>query len=323
MAELDRSAPARPRASPEDLGYDLEQRLRCMVRVHARIPEGAFTAGVLGTERTGYGAVLAPGTRVLTIAYLVTEAESVWLTLHDGTAVEAHVLGCDQASGLGVLAPLAALDLPGIEPGCSSQVAIADRVCIIGHGGADQAVPARIVARHEFAGYWEYLLEEALFAAPAHPQWGGAALLGADGRLLGTGSLLLQEHVGTEALEANMFVPVDLLDPVLRSLPGGETRPPAPRPWLGMYATVLQGKLVVAGVSAGAPAQRGGVRVGDVLLEVGNEPVDDLADLWRTLWRVGVPGQPLTLGVSRARGVVRLRVVPACREEHLMRPLRH
>src|SRR5262249_50821863 len=237
------------------------------------VPDEAFTASALGTERIGHGVVIGADGLVLTIGYLITEAESIWLTTHEGAVVPGHALAYDQVTGFGLVMPLGRLDAPVMKRGTAAPVAVGDGVTVIGHGGLEHALDARIIARREFAGYWEYLLEEALFTAPAHPQWGGTALVGEDGRLIGVGSLLVQEASGPDTIDANMFVPIDLLEPILEDMCKLGRPARAARPWLGLNATPLQGMLVVRGLTQGGPAQRAGVRLGDVLLAVAPQPL--------------------------------------------------
>src|SRR5579864_1709466 len=235
----------------ESTRFDLQAVYRSVVLLHTEISEDAYTAAILGTDRIGHGVVIRSAERklILTIGYLITEAESIWLTDYEGRVVEAYPLGYDPASGFGLVQPLGALDAPAIERGSASTLAVGDRVIVIGHGGARHSLEARLIARREFAGYWEYLLDDALFTAPPHPQWGGTALVGEDGRLLGIGSLFVEEAAGLDTVDANMFVPIDLLEPIFEDMLrfGRPTR--AARPWLGLYATPLQGMLVVRGLT--------------------------------------------------------------------------
>lgn len=330
MAETTEWAfPERLQPRQENLRFDLDAALQSVVQIHSEIPDEAFTASVLGTERMGHGVVigsdgLAAGTGlVLTIGYLITEAESIWLTTHDGAVVPGHALAYDQVTGFGLVMPLGRLDVPTMQRGSASSATVGDSVTVIGHGGLEHALDARIIARREFAGYWEYLLEEAIFTAPAHPQWGGTALVGHDGKLLGVGSLLVQEAAGPETVDANMFVPIDLLEPILEEMLKFGRPARAARPWLGLYATPLQGALVVRGLTQGGPAQRAGVKLGDVLLEVGGEPVSDLAELFRKVWRVGPAGSQISMTLARGRNTSRVRVTSADREDFLKKPRRH
>src|ERR1700681_2060338 len=187
------AAAVRPKA--QDYAYDLDQALAAVVGVRSIIPGDAFSAEPLGTERAGNGVLIRKDGLVLTIGYLITEAETIWLTLSDGRAVPGHVLGYDQETGFGLVQALARLDLPELPLGQSSAsgAPIGEPVVVGGAGGRHHSVAARIAARQEFAGYWEYVLDEAIFTAPAHPNWGGTALIGSGGDLLGVGSLQMQQ----------------------------------------------------------------------------------------------------------------------------------
>ena len=241
-----------------------------MVGVRAIIPPDAFTADTLGTDRAGNGVLIRSDGLVLTIGYLVTEAETIWLSLIDGRNVPGTVLAYDQATGFGLIQALARLDLPALPIGDSSAVAVGERVVVGGAGGTARSVAARIVAKQEFAGYWEYVVDEAIFTAPSHPNWGGTALIGSSGELIGIGSLQLQEgrEQGPPG-DINMIVPIDLLKPIFDDLLTlGRPNKPS-RPWLGLYATEIEDKLIVVGLAKDGPAQRADLRTGDVLLTVG------------------------------------------------------
>src|SRR5580704_13849805 len=198
----------------DDLGYDLDEKLNGILGLQATIPEDAFTAATLGTERAGSGVLIRKDGLVLTIGYLITEAESIWLTSSIGGAVPGHVLAYDQESGFGLLQALGRLTVSPMELGKNIRVGAGDRAIIAAEGGRRHAISATVVARQEFAGHWEYLLDRAIFTAPAHPFWGGAALIGADGSLIGVGSLHVQRSNGRELRrDVNMVVPIDLLPP--------------------------------------------------------------------------------------------------------------
>ena len=177
----DWKVPASVQPKPEDYAYDLDAALSAVVGVRAIVPADAFTAETLGTERAGNGVLIRADGLVLTIGYLVTEAETIWLTLIDGRAVPGTVLAYDQATGFGLIQALARLDLPALPIGQSSAVSVGERVVVGGAGGRQKSVAARIVAKQEFAGYWEYVVDEAIFTAPSHPNWGGTALIGPRG----------------------------------------------------------------------------------------------------------------------------------------------
>jgi S1-C subfamily serine protease len=291
-----------------------------VVLIRAEIPEDAFTASILGTERVGNGAVIRDDGLILTIGYVITEAESIWLTAHDGTVIPGHALAYDFTSGFGLVQPLGRLNVPALQRGSAISADVGAEVIVMGHGGRAHALKASVFAKREFAGYWEYLLDEALFTSPAHPQWGGAALVGSNGRLLGIGSLFVQEALNGDTVQGNMFVPIDLLEPVLDDLLKFGRSARAARPWLGMYTTEAEGRLVVGGLAKGAPAEAAGVRLGDVVLEVGGERTSGLADLLRKMWRVGAAGVEVPLTLARDSEVMEVRVRSADRHDFLRKP---
>ncbi|CAM5771232.1 signal protein PDZ [Labrys miyagiensis] len=292
--------------------------MRSVVTVRAIIPQEAFTADTLGTTREGSGVVIREDGLVLTIGYLITEAEEVWLTAQDGRVVPAHALAYDQTTGFGLVQALGQLGLPAINLGDSGKVAIGDEAVFA--DGAGHYVDANIVAKQEFAGYWEYLLDEAIFIAPAHPSWGGAALIGADGRLLGIGSLLLQMERADQSFDINMVVPIDLLPPILDDLlTRGQVNKP-PRPWLGAFSAESDGKVVVVSIAGGSPAAKAGLRPGDVISDVRNEEVQGLADFYRKVWDTGPAGSEVPLRVLREGRESWLRIKSADRNSFLRRP---
>ena len=305
--------------------FDLQSIYRAAVLVHTEASEDGYTASDLGTERLGSGIVIRSAERklVLTIGYLITEAESIWLTTFDGRVVEACPLAYDQVSGFGLIQPLGLLDAPAIERGSAASLAIGDRVIVVGHGGERHSLAAQLIARREFAGYWEYLLDEALFTAPPHPQWGGTALIGTDGLLLGIGSLFVQESLAQEGFDANMFVPIDLLEPVLEDMIELGRPRRTPRPWLGLYTAEQGDHILVAGLTRDGPAHRAGVRLGDIIVEAAGHRVTSLPQFFRSVWNSGAAGVDVALKLKRDGEPVQALLRSANRDDFLKKPLRH
>jgi len=313
--------PLEVQPKPADYGFDLDRALASVVGIRANIPDDAFTAEVLGTERAGNGVVIRGDGVVLTIGYLIVEAETVWLHLSDGQLVPGHVLAYDQETGLGMVQALARLNLPELPIGSSKAASIGDSVVAAGAGGRVHSVAARLLAKQEFAGYWEYVLDEAIFTGPAHPLWGGSALIGPDGELLGIGSLQLQRASRAGKVEdINMYVPIDLLKPIQEDMftRGRTDRPP--RPWLGLYATEVENRVVVAGLASNGPAKAARLKTGDILLSIAGEDVHDLADLWRRLWSLGKAGVEVPLLIYRDGRALEVKVASADRDKFLKRP---
>jgi S1-C subfamily serine protease len=318
---------------PEDYDYELDLALGAVVGIRALVPPDAFTAEILGTERVGHGALIRNDGIVLTIGYLVTEAETVWISLSGGRTVPGHVLGYDQETGFGLVQALARLDLPVLPLGRSSEAEVGMRVVVGGAGGRQRSVAARIVAKQAFAGYWEYVLDEAIFTAPAHPFWGGTALIGPAGDLLGIGSLQIRgpssdpaQQVARQSRQgddANMIVPIDLFKPIFDDLVtvGRPNRPV--RPWLGLYATEIGNSVAVLGLATRGPAHKANLRAGDMVLAVAGAPVTDLAGLFRRVWALGEAGVAVPLTINREGKTFEVTVRSIDRRRLLKGPVLH
>lgn len=314
--------PANLQPDPSDYSFDLDRALRSVVGLRANVPADAFTAGTLGTERQGNGVIIRADGLVLTIGYLITEAETIWIITADGRAVPGHAIAFDGTTGFGLVLALGPLGMPVIELGDSDHLPIGAEAIMAAGGGRQHAMETKVVGRQEFAGYWEYLIDNAIFASPAHPFWSGSALIGKDGKLLGTGSLILQQGDGKRRTDMNMVVPIALLRPVLDELlSAGRVNPP--RPWLGMYAMEGESGLVVGGVSENGPAAQAGLQSGDRILSVGDEAVSDLATLWRRVWASGGPGAVVALRVQRDGETLNMQIRSADRTAFLRRPKLH
>src|SRR6201996_5031878 len=283
-----------PRAS--DYAFDLDRVLSSVVGLHSIIPNDAFSADNLGTERAGNGVLIDDGL-ILTIGYHITEAEAGWLPPGESRVVQGHALGFDSEPGFGLVQALGRIDLDPLPLGSSAAAQIGDRVVVGGAGGRTRSVASHIAAKQEFAGYWEYLLEEAIFTSPAHPNWGGTGLISNRGELIGIGSLQLEREREGNAEHVNMIVPIDLLTPVLDDLRKfGRVNKPA-RPWLGLYSTEIDRRVVVIGISATGPAARAELKTGDVILAVNGEKVTSQTSFYRKMWALGAAGVDVPLTV--------------------------
>jgi S1-C subfamily serine protease len=304
---------------PSTLAYDLKNALASVVSLRARIPEDAFTAEALGTERAGQGVAIRADGLVLTIGYLITEAEEVWLTTKDNRVVQAYPLAYDYTTGFGLVQALGPLNVPALALGDSRRVVRGESVVVGGAGGRARSVAAQVVARQEFAGYWEYLLQDAIFTAPAHPNWGGTALIGPRGDLLGIGSLQLGHQApGGRIIPLNMIVPIDLLKPVLDDLLtlGRVNRPP--RPWLGLYSREdKHDRVILVGLAGDGPARRAGLQSGDIVLAVAGEKVTSLAAFYRGMWALGQAGVDVPLTLERDGDIFDVSVTSADRDRFL------
>jgi S1-C subfamily serine protease len=316
--------PVELQPSSKDFGFDIDRVLSSVVGLKSIVPQEAFTARTLGTEREGHGIVLRQSGLVLTMGYLVVEAESIWLRTIDGRVVQGQTLAYDQETGFGLVQAMSSLDLPVLPIGSAHDLSIGDRLIVAGAGGRDLALSAQLVARQEFAGYWEYVLNEALFTAPAHPFWGGGAVIDERGRLIGIASLQVEHGPRKNAAASlNMVVPIDILSPVLDDLvKSGRANRPA-RPWLGLYAAEVGERLVIAGVADGGPAEKAGLESGDILIAVNDERPKTLADLWRRVWVLGPAGVDVSILVERESKILSVTIKSADRLLFSRAPVLH
>ncbi len=297
----------------------MPQRLRTsIVSVRALVPDDAYTASTLGTVREGSGVVIGDDGLVVTIGYLITEAEEVWLTTHDERVLPAHVVGYDQETGFGLVQAMGNLGLPALEIGSSTRAEVGDVATIL--DGRGEEIITEIVAKQEFAGYWEYLLDEAIFTAPFHSSWGGAALVDADNKLIGVGSLRLQMLQRDKTTDINMIVPIDLLKPILDDLLAAGRAKREARSWLGVFSAESSNGGVVMSVADGGPAEQAGLKTGDVISELDGDEVTGLADFYRKLWTKAPPGAELAMRIVRSGRESWVRVKTADREQFLHKP---
>jgi len=296
----------------------IEELAAAVVRIKTHInPEGRTIEG-LGREREGSGVLIDSDGLVLTIGYLMVEAYAAEVVTNDGRTVPASVVGYDHESGFGLLRTLEPLRLKPMPLGKSSEVKERDPVLVASFGGGGMVAPAYVVAKREFAGSWEYMLDDALFTSPPHPAWSGAALIDRAGKLVGIGSLIVGDAVGGgEKTPGNMFVPIDRLPPILADLIASGRIPGPGRPWLGLNAEELRGRLFVSRVTPGGPADKAGVKRGDVIVGVKGEPPKNLADFYRKVWAQGDAGVSVPLEVLQDSAVRRVEVKSINRLDHL------
>ena len=324
MATPDWRIPSGLQPNARNYAYDLGNVLDACVAISTRVPEDAFTAETLGTERAGNGVVIDGAGTVLTIGYLITEATEVWLRANDGRLFPAHVLGYDQETGFGLVQALARLDLPHLRLGDSDKVQAGDLLLVAGAGGRERSLAARVVARQEFAGYWEYVLDNAILTSPAHPNWGGTAAVDENGELVGIGSLHLEEgRDSNRDGHLNMVVPINLLKPILNDLQVFGKRNAPAKPWLGLYATEMGEQIVVVGRSQRGPARKADLKNGDILLAVGGKSVRSLAQLYRRIQAQGDAGVEIPLTIQRDGRTMDVRVKSGDRTHLFKAPKLH
>lgn len=287
-----------------------------VVLLRATASKDARSSATLGVERNGSGIVIDDSGLILTIGYLIVEAEGVEIVPADGKAIPATVVGYDHSTGFGLVRATLPLPIKPIEFGDSAALPEREPVLIAGFDGV---APAYVVSKRPFAGFWEYLLDTAIFTAPATVNWSGAALIGRDGRLYGVGSLVVTDAVKPQTYSpGNMFVPIDLLKPILGDLiDGGKVAGPA-RPWLGVNTQEMQGgHLVVTRITRDSPADKSGLKVGDIIVRLGGQPISGQIDFYRKLWGQGPAGTQIPLSVLQGAEVRDLTIQSIDRAQHL------
>lgn len=302
-----------------ELGLPTDLSLKSLISIKAHVPEDAMTAGLLGTERTGHGIRLREDGLIVTVGYLINEARDIWLSSQDGRAVPGYVVGNDFRSGLALIKPMMPLPGPVMHLGDSSCLGIGDTAFIVGSDEIDsQITKGYVVAKEEFAGRWEYVLDEAIFTTPPCENWSGTALVDSNGKLCGVGSLVIQGfEVGESRKTVNMFVPIDLLTPIIDELCEKGRRSSPPRPWLGMLLNDENDELTVVGVYRDCPADKAGLRPGDIVVRVDDQPVHNLAHMFRTVWSLGNAGVDIPLLVLRKSSLQETTIKSAERGEFL------
>lgn len=293
----------------EDLDFDVDAVLQAVVGLHAEIPADGYTAPMLGIEREGHGIVLDDGGLILTIGYLIMEAMAVSVEDSAGQMVPAEIVAYDYGSGFGLVRATRPLNRPALRIGVSAEVSINDPVLIVGSGGRTESIGAFVVSKREFAGYWEYLLDEAIFTAPPHANWGGTALVSRDGRLVGVGSLYVEDaRPAPHNLPGNMFVPIDLLNPIFAELMSEGRTSASRRPWLGMLSSETENGVEIVGLAPSGPAEMAGLQLGDVVVKVGDSVVTGMADMYRKIWAIGDAGSVIPTTVLRGSIALELPV---------------
>src|SRR5262245_390551 len=276
----------------------LDEIISAVVRIKTFINPDGRTLQNLGREREGSGIVIDGNGLVLTIGYLMVEAHAAEVTTNDGRSLPANIVGYDHETGFGLLQTISPLKVKPLPFGKSADVKARDAVVVASFGGPERAARALVVAKREFAGNWEYMLDEAIFTSPPHPQWSGAALISREGKLVGVGSLIVGDATGArDNVPGNMFVPIDRLPPILSDLLS-DGRPSGPgRPWLGVNADEVRGRLFVSRVTPDGPAEKAGMQRGDVIVSVNGQSPTTLIDFYRKVWAVGNAGAVVGLDV--------------------------
>jgi S1-C subfamily serine protease len=296
----------------------VEDLVSAVVRIKTFInPDGRSIAN-LGREREGSGILIDENGLVLTIGYLMVEAHAAEVVTNAGRTVPAAVVGYDHETGFGLLRTIEPLKIKAMPIGKAAGLNEGDPVLAASFGGLAMVAPVRVVSRRLFAGSWEYMIERAIFTSPPHPAWSGAALISRDARLVGVGSLIVGDSTGNkDSSPGNMFVPIDGLLPILGDLLANGRASGPGKPWLGVNADEVGGRLIVSRVTAASPAEKAGIKRGDVVVGIGGEVTTTLPAFYRKLWSLGAAGVSVPLDVIQGGDTRRLDIPSAHRLDHL------
>lgn len=300
---------------------DAERFFRSIVKVETRAVPNARSLASLGATREGTGIVIDADGLILTIGYLIVEADDVQIVDDRGRHLPGRVVGYDHATGLGLVRTMVPLGAPALVLGESGKLADGAPVMIVNSGGAAEVTLARVVSKRPFTANWEYQLDQAIFTSPPALNWSGAALVDRDLKVVGVGSLIVREAMSSDVpLPGNMFVPIDALKPILADLVRSGRRAGPSRPWLGVAADELQGRLVVTRVSPDGPADEAGVRPGDIILSVAGDGVRTQDEFYRKVWGRGAAGTEIPLRVLQGVEVKDLSVRSIDRVQYFRPP---
>lgn len=324
---LDAPTAALPGApTAQDVLAALDQAAAAVVGLQTRVAEGAASASSLGRQREGSGVLISEDGLVLTIGYLLLEAESITLTLPGQRQVPARTVAYDIDTGFGLVKPL--VPLPGLKPaalGSASELRSGQPLLAVSGGNAGDLTTVALIDRRAFSGSWEYHIEAALFTSPpllaAGMNHSGAGVFDGTGRLVGIGSLIMADVTGKgQRAPGNMFVSIDLLKPVLAELQAEGRSQRSKRPWLGLNSSEREGRVHVDRTTPRGPAQTAGLAAGDLVLAVDGQAVNSLESFYKAIWAKPSPDTEVELTVQQGTVVKTLRIKPVDRMGTLRQP---
>jgi S1-C subfamily serine protease len=288
-----------------------------IVKLSIKAVAGARSADTLGPEREGTGVVIDASGLILTVGYLIIEAGSILAMAPDGRVHPATVVGFDHASGFGLLRATPGVAKQPVRLGDSSAIKTLQSVRVATHESAGGVSPACVSSRRRFTGWWEYMIDDAIFTAPPRGEHSGAALLDDDDRLLGIASLWVSDTLASGvAFPGNMFIPINLLNPILNDLITHGKRQAPSRPWLGIYTEDIESHVVVTRTLPDGPAGRSGIKRGDIILGVAGHSIGNQSEFYERLWACGVAGDDVTLHVLHDKKVKHFVVYSADRTDY-------
>jgi S1-C subfamily serine protease len=300
--------------------FDINKAIESIVTINSYIPDNSFSSELLGTERSGHAVVIDDEGLLLTIGYIITEAEYIWITVQGNDPVPGYIVGNDYESGLGLVKPIKPINLPKIEIGSLSNLNAGDKVVLADSAGTSHLINSSVLSIKEFAGRWEYLLDNAIYTSPVHDNWAGSALIGQDGLLYGIGCLLIQDVESENKINSyNMYVPTDTILPYINEIKEFGGRKKSPRPWLGMLVNAEDTELVITGIFTACPADKAGLQLGDIITHVNQDPVTTLRELFMGIWKIGDSGVEVTISLIRDDKEYNVDVISSDRDSSFIR----
>ncbi len=312
-------------SSAQDIITALAKAQTAVVGVQVTAAEGARSAQTLGKQRSGSGVVIAADGLVLTIGYLILEADDIQITTADKKAVPARVVAYDLATGFGLIRPV--VPLRGIAPvvlGGTTDIKTGEAL-MAGTGASSEddadVNMTQLVSKRAFSGYWEYHIESALFTSPPMQNHSGAPLFNQKGELLGIGSLFVMDAMGQNVrLPGNMFVPIDLLKPIMNEMLQTGSSKLSTRPWLGLTSAEQGGRVQILRVNQDGPAQAAGLQPGDVILAVDDTKVANLESFYKKIWDRATPEAEIKLTVLQGADLKTIMLKPVDRMSTMVKP---
>ena len=303
----------------------LQNSLAASVQITSRAVENASSARTLGKVRQGSGVVIGTDGLILTIGYLILETEQIEIRTHQQKTYPAQVVAYDQATGFGLIKPL--IPLQGVEPvklGKLLDQKTDTELWVVSAGSSVFSSPTKLIDVRSFTGYWEYHLDSAIYTSPPVVNHSGAGLFNLKGELIGIGSLFVQDVMpagNPSSLAGNMFVPVELLEPIFKNMLQNGTGPNSQRAWLGINAVEKLGRIQIVRVTPESPAQSAGLSPGQWLLGLNGKPVESLSAFYKQLWAIPINSESAQLTIFDGKTIYQIPVPIVDRSTNIKKPV--
>ena len=299
---------------------DILNIYKSVVKIDSIIPPEARTAQSLGTVRGGNGVVI-DDKHILTIGYIVVEAETITITLPDGKKFPGELIGYDHTTGFGILRTIIQSNLTPLKIGDSDQLTKEDFLYVLPYLTEGRPSAVKMVSRRSFAGWWEYFLDKPIYTYPANSSFAGSALINEYGEVLGIGSLYVGDAAATGiSSPGNMFVPINDLKPILDDLIENGRRTKDIKPYMGLTSSDNTGQVKITRVNDNGPAAKAGFSVNDTILAVNSEKINNIEDFYKVVWSFGGPGTKLQFDIERNQEKLNIELTTMDRNDFFVKP---